>query len=80
VKQELDLDLRTPLVVSDAAATNLTIRIGLARWFRALNGSLVNPASANKGQPNEGLVNENIKTSIEAFEDRDGDGDDRDEG
>ncbi|HEX9582130.1 MAG TPA: hypothetical protein VF970_13595 [Gemmatimonadales bacterium] len=77
---EQELDLATPLVVTDTTTTNVTIRVGLAGWFRALNGSLLDPASGNKGQPNESLVNENIKESIEAFEDRDGDGDERNEG
>ena len=75
---EQELDLASPLVVTDTTTgTNVTIRVGLAGWFRALNGKLLNPASGNKGQPNESLVNENIKKSIEAFEDRDRDGDER---
>ncbi|HXV85120.1 MAG TPA: hypothetical protein VD793_00395 [Gemmatimonadales bacterium] len=72
---EQELDLSPALVIADSVtATNLTIRVGLANWFRALNGSLVNPASGNKGGSNESLVKENIKQSIEAFEDRDEDG------
>jgi hypothetical protein len=78
---EQELDLAPPLVVTDTTTgTNVTIRVGLAGWFRAADGSLLDPASGNAGQPNESLVNENIKRSIEAFEDRDGDGDERDEG
>jgi hypothetical protein len=78
---EQELDLTPPLVVTDTTTgTNVTIRVGLAGWFRASNGALINPATGNKGQPNESLVNENIKRSIEAFEDRDGDGDKSDEG
>lgn len=73
---EQELDLAPPLVIADSVtATNLTVRVGLANWFRALNGSLVDPATANKGGANEGLVKENIKQSVEAFEDRDEDGD-----
>lgn len=78
---EQELDLVPPLVVAeDATATNLTIMVELAAWFRAADGKLVNPASGNKGGVNEGLIKENIKQSIEAFEDDDRDGDDRDEG
>ncbi|MBI3983509.1 MAG: hypothetical protein HY337_11400 [Gemmatimonadetes bacterium] len=78
---EQELDLTPPLVVTDTTTgTNVTVRVGLAGWFRASGGSLINPASGNKGQPNESLVNENIKRSIEAFEDRDADGDESDEG
>jgi len=79
---ETDLDVEqeehfaTPLVITDTTTSaNLTIRVGLANWFRALNGSLLNPATGNKGGQNESLVKENIKQSIEAFEDHDHDGD-----
>lgn len=79
---ETDLDVEqeehfaTPLVITDTTtSTNLTIRVGLASWFKALNGSLVDPATGNKGGQNESLIKENIKQSIEAFEDPDHDGD-----
>lgn len=77
VEQELAFD--TPLVISDgSAATNLTIRVVLADWFKSASGGLLDPATANKGQPNEGIVKENIKKSMKAFEDHDKDGDERD--
>lgn len=72
---EQEIDLVPPLVVLEAAATNLTLSVDLREWF--LSGgrtTLVNPASANKGGSNEGLVKENIKRSFEAFEDDDDDG------
>ena len=76
VDQELHLD--TALVVSETTtSTNLTIRVVLANWFKSSNGSLVNPASANVGGANEGIVKENIKNSMKAFEDADKDGDER---
>lgn len=78
VEQEFDLD--PPLVVDGSVAeTNVTVRLDLAQWFMTGTGTLVGPDSANKGGPNESLVNENIKQSIEAFEDEDRDGDDLDE-
>jgi hypothetical protein len=43
-------------------------------WFRRGDGSLVDPATANKGGANEDLVEENIERSIEGFEDDDRDG------
>lgn len=77
---EQEFELAVPLVVEEGAGgTNLTVRIDLDGWFRTAGGSLIDPASANKGGPNEGLVKENIKNSFEAFEDRDRDGDDTDE-
>ncbi|HWP38912.1 MAG TPA: hypothetical protein VNL18_15305 [Gemmatimonadales bacterium] len=73
---EQELDLVPPLVIADSlTSTNLTVRVGLANWFRGSDGKLVNPATANKGGANEGIVKENIKQSVEAFEDHDEDGD-----
>ncbi len=78
---EQELHFATPLVISDTTtSTNLTIRVVLADWFKSSGGGLVNPTTANVGQPNEGIVKENIKNSMKAFEDHDMDGDERDEG
>jgi hypothetical protein len=64
------------LVVTDTTtAANVTILVSLAAWFRALDGTLVDPATGNKGGQNESLIKENIKQSMEAFEDHDRDGD-----
>ncbi len=78
VEQELDLN---PVLTVDAntTTTNVTIRIDVDQWFRTAAGVLVDPDTANKGGDNENLVKDNIKDSIEAFEDQDGDGDDSDE-
>ncbi len=73
---EQEFDLNPPLVIDESAtSTNLTVRVGLQDWFRnQQSGLLVDPGSANKGGQFEGLVKENIKQSIEAFEDDDEDG------
>jgi hypothetical protein len=76
---EQEFDLNPPLVVEGSQATNVTVRLDLAVWFRSGAGTLLDPATANKGGANESRVNDNIKQSIEAFEDHDGDGDDLDE-
>lgn len=77
---EQESDLNPPLVVDDqATSTNVTVRIDLSQWFRNGSGALVDPATGNKGGENESLIKENIKQSIEAFEDKDRDGDDQDE-
>lgn len=77
---EQELEFAKPLVITDTTtATNLTIRVVLADWFRSASGGLLDPATANRGQPNESLVKDNIKRSMKAFEDRDRDGDERDE-
>lgn len=79
LSEEQEIELDTPLVISASSATNLTFRVDLTTWFRGAGGGLINPQTANKGGQNEGIVKENIKNSIEAFEDRDRDGDDSDE-
>lgn len=75
---EQEFDLNPPLIVSadsdPTAGTNVTIMIDVDAWFRDLTGTLVNPQDGNTGGQHESLVKENIKQSIEAFEDHDGDG------
>jgi hypothetical protein len=71
--------LSPPLTVSDGQPINVTLRIDVANWFLNVGGTaLVDPASANKGQPNEGVVKERIQASIDAFRDDDHDGHDDD--
>jgi len=77
ISEELEFDLVPALVIDDVTtSTNITIQFEVAAWFRTLGGSLVDPASANKGGANESLVKDNIKNAIEAFEDEDHDGED----
>ena len=72
---EQEIDLVPPLDVAEAGAVNLTIRLDVGTWFLSASGaSLVNPASANNGGPNEQLVEDNIEQSIDAFHDDDSDG------
>jgi hypothetical protein len=78
---EQEFDLPEPIVIDEnTVTTNVTVRMDIGAWFRDGSGTLVNPALGNKGGAFESLVKENIKQNIEAFEDRDGDGDDQDEG
>ena len=62
------------MIDENTASTNLTIVLDLATWFVDAQGNLIDPDSANKGGNNENLVRDNIKASIEAFEDKDKDG------
>lgn len=71
--------LSPAITVSEGAATNVTLRLDLARWFlNAAGTALVDPASANKGQANENVVRDRIQASIDAFHDDDRDGHDDD--
>jgi len=72
---EQELDLNPPLVIDETTdSTNITVLVGLDGWFVDGGGNLLNPESGNKGQPNESVIKENIKQSVEAFEDDDSDG------
>lgn len=77
---EMEFDLVPPLVIGESGAADLTLFVDLGTWFRTGDGSLIDPASANDGGSNEGLVNENVKSSLEAFEDEDHDGSDDNSG
>lgn len=78
INQKFDL---APAMVIDENTlnTNVTVRVGLSQWFRDQAGMLVDPNEGNKGGQYESIIQNNIKQSIDAFEDRDGDGDDLDE-
>lgn len=76
VNVEQELTLTPPLTVTEMGPVNVTVRVELNTWFRTATGTLVDPATANKGGQNESLVTENIKQSLEAFEDDDRDGGD----
>jgi hypothetical protein len=73
---EQEIELNPPLVTTESAATDLTLFVDLDRWFRDGAGNLVDPASANAGQANEALVEDNIRGSLHAFEDENHDGTD----
>lgn len=78
---EQEVSLQPPLDVAAGGAVNVTIRLDVGTWFLSGSGaSVVNPATANKGGANEGLVKDNIEQSIDAFHDDDSDGLDDDDG
>lgn len=69
-----ELTLSPPLVLTAGGTAELTLTINVRGWFLDQAGTkLVNPATALKGQPNEGLVKGNIKKSIGAEGDDDKD-------
>jgi hypothetical protein len=71
---EQELELSPPLVVAQGGATDLTLLFDVSAWFKASGGTLIDPSSAVKGQPNENAVQDNIKRSFQAFEDNNEDG------
>lgn len=62
---EQTLALVPQLVVTQGVSTNITIFVDVSRWF-VKNGVLMDPAN-----PDRSVVDENIKQSFGAFEDRD---------
>jgi hypothetical protein len=70
---EQEIELSQPLVVAENGSADLTLFVDVAIWFDNA-GTLLDPATANIGQPNEGLVKANIQDSIQGFEDDDEDG------
>lgn len=74
---EQETEFNPPLTVTDSTGASLTLFVDLATWFaNAGNTGLVDPESALKGQPNEGLVKDHIEASLKSFEDEDHDGGD----
>ena len=75
VDQGQEAGLVPRVTVQEGAAVNISLRVDIAGWFlNEAQTALVDPASANKGQPNESLVANNIQNSFDAFEDDDHDG------
>ena len=75
VDAEHELYLNPALEVAEGGeARNLTLRLDISSWFMRGDGTLVDPATALGGQPNEELVEDNIERSFELFEDDDHDG------
>ncbi len=73
VKQEHNVLLDLTNADNLPMDVSVTVQVDVGAWF--VNGtSLVDPGLANKGGQFENLVRDNIKTSIEAFEDDDHDG------
>ena len=74
LNEEQRQPLSPPLTVEAGVALNVTFSVDVMTWFKALDGSLIDPVTANKGQANEQLVKDNIEASIDIFEDNDKDG------
>lgn len=62
--QEQESEINPPLVIDVAGGSvNLTLRIDHTQWFSDGNGGLLDPATANHGGENEGVVEANIVRS-----------------
>lgn len=73
---EQEIEFEPPLEVTADRPANVTFRIGVDSWFRAADGTLIDPATAGDDGPNEERVEDNVEASIEGYQDDDLDGDD----
>ncbi|MFQ5747169.1 MAG: hypothetical protein ACE5HF_08130 [Gemmatimonadota bacterium] len=79
LNEEQEVPLAMPIDVMDGGGPiNVTFSVDVDTWFRDAAGNLIDPATANKGGPNEQLVENNIERSIDLFKDDDHDGEDDD--
>ncbi len=72
---EQEIALVPPITTDGATPASITLLVDVSSWFKTADGTgLVDPATALTGQPNQSLVENNIKRSFEAFEDENHDG------
>ena len=71
-----EFEFNPPLVVDGTSTKNATVNIDVRKWFLTSGGVVVDPATANAGGINAQLVENNIRSSVRAFEDDDMGGDD----
>lgn len=78
---EQELAFTPPIEILEGTPMNVTLAVDVSTWFRdPADDTLVDPDAANDGGDAEQLVEDNIETSFESFEDRDEDGiDDEDD-
>ena len=75
LNEDQEIELIDPLVVTpDPTPVNVTLTIDLSSWYVAPGGMLIDPRTANQGEPNVELVEENIEASLSGFRDDDSDG------
>jgi hypothetical protein len=72
---QLEQAFSPPLSVADASGLALTAKIDVASWFKAVDGTLLDPRTTSYLQ-----ISTNIKQSFRAFEDRNHTGHDDHEG
>jgi len=75
IDEEREIELVEPLVVTpESGPTGVTLTLDVSTWFMNSIGMLIDPRTANDGEPNESVVTANIENSIEGYRDDDHDG------
>ncbi len=73
--EQEEITLEPVLTVAARDSVHVTLRVDVASWFRSADHkSLIDPATAGLAGPHEGLVRDNIRTSLKVFRDSNGDG------
>lgn len=70
LRGEIETSFDTPMAVTKDGM-NLTVALDMSKWFRAADGTVIDPATAAPGTANHELVARNIRRSFRAFEDND---------
>jgi hypothetical protein len=74
VNEDLETDIRPPLVVEETGTANLTVALVISNWFSNEDGSAIDLLNLNATL--ESRLKSNINASFDAFEDDDRDGHD----
>ena len=69
VNEDLETDIRPPLVVTETTQANLTVSIQISNWFRNNDGSAIDLLNLNTTARER--LKSNINASFDAFEDDD---------
>ena len=69
VNEDLETDIRPPLVVTETTQANLTVSIQISNWFRNNDGSAID--LLNLSSTARERLKSNINASFDAFEDDD---------
>jgi hypothetical protein len=75
LKAKQEIELAQPVTVAENQQTSLTVFIDVSNWFTN-GGTLLDPSTGNAAQPNESVIENNIRASFHAFEDENHDGED----
>ena len=74
INEDLETEIRPPLVVTETSPANLTVAVQTSNWFRNSDGSAID--LRNLTTTMRSRLASNIKVSFDAFEDDDRDGHD----
>ena len=72
VTAEVEIELPKPVTVAAGTPTAITVQVDLSKWFAASGAGLLNPIAPT--QQLRAQIEQNIRASFHAFEDRDHDG------